>query len=397
MASTSSVFKVFISVLKRQCIVFTLLLLLSASTIAADPYAGFPNAEKDFTAHINAVEQYLLKTQMHQRSDSDVRFNLPFELKAKSDIPYRGKFMLFHGLNDSPFVMTDVATELTKRGFDVRAILLPGHGNTPRAQLNMSYTRWIKAAREHLNYWHDDKNIPMYLAGFSLGGVLATLLSIERDDIAGLLLFSPAYKSSMDHLLRWSGIYSVFKPWIFGGMIIEDNPTKYNSIPVNGASQYYKTARYLQRIWRGVKSSLPVLVIASRNDSVVNIDYMLNVFNTKFTAKNKRFILYSNIAEGELGTGVDVRRSQYPDLRILNQSHQSTMLSPQNPLFGVNGKQLVCNGNDWPIFSACLYYRGEHWYGAQHTESPDGIPVARTTYNPDFSGVFEVFDELFLE
>jgi len=56
---------------------------------------------------------------------------------------------------------------------------------------------------------------------------------------------------------------------------------------------------------------------------------------------------------------------------------------------------LVCNGNDWPTFSRCLYSKENHWFGAQHTQSPDNIPVARTTYNPDFDAVFKAFDRVF--
>ncbi len=67
---------------------------------------------------------------------------------------------------------------------------------------------------------------------------------------------------------RWAGssLISYVKPWVFGGMIIEDNPIKYNSIPINAAVQYYKTAKYQQRSWdqqenrnqESTKSSAPV-------------------------------------------------------------------------------------------------------------------------------------------
>lgn len=381
--------------LTAACLLWCLLAVFSSHAVADDKYAGFPDPQADFSQHIAEVEKYLLATKMSQRSPADVRLNLPFELLASADAPYRGKFLLFHGLNDSPYVFRDVAVELSQRGFDVRAILFPGHGNSPQAQLNMSYIRWVSAAQEHMRLWDNQDTVPLFLGGFSLGGVLATAMAIEHGNVQGLLLFSPAYKSSMNHLLRWSSLYAKFKPWVFGGMIIEDNPTKYNSIPINGAAQYYETTKYLKRLWKRQSLDMPVLIIASRDDSVVDVEFLINAFDAKFSFINKRLILYGNSQSTVNTEFVIFRPSAFPEFRILNQSHQSVLMSPQNPLFGANASVLVCNGNDWPTFSACLYSKENHWFGAQHTPSPDGVPVARTTYNPDFDGVFEVFDDVF--
>lgn len=361
---------------------------------------SFPAPSEPFDQHIKSVEQHLLKIQLPDRSDGDVAYNLPFDLKANTNITYRGQFLLIHGLNDSPYVWRDMAEQLVKRGFDVRAILLPGHGSTPEAQLNISSKQWIKAAREHLALYRQS-DVPFYLGGFSLGGVIATLLATETPDLAGLLLFSPAYKSQMDHLLRWAGVYSWFEPWVFGGIIIEDNPVKYNSIPINGAYQYYKTAKRLQRRWPKKPLTVTTLMVGSVYDSVVDIAYAQSSF-TKGFAGDKRFILYDNekaltaLDETDRNADVIYRQSAYPELRILNQSHQSVLVHRDNPLYGEEGDVLVCNGNEWEVFSRCLYYSGQHWYGAQNTASPDEVPVARSTYNPDLDFVLEQFDALFL-
>lgn len=375
------------------------LIVLSLSTahsvLAADENVDFPEPQADFSAHILAVEQYLLDKQMNQRATTDVQYNLPFEQKADPAVQYRGKFLLVHGLNDSPYVFSDVAPELVKRGFDVRAILLPGHGSTPKAQLNISATSWIDATRQHMRLWRRSDKEPIYLGGFSMGAVLATTLALEEKNIAGLLVFSPAYRSTMNNMLRWASIYSRFKPWVFGGMIIEDNPTKYNSIPINGAAQYYELSKNLKNSWGNKKLSMPVLVVASVDDSVVDIDFVSKIFANKFDAESKNLILYSSSVNTGSAANVEYRNSAYPKLRIINQSHQGVIMAPENPLFGKDGSVLVCNGNDWPTFSGCLYSTESHWFGAQHTLSPDKVPVARTTYNPDFAHVFDAFDAVF--
>ena len=285
--------------------------------------SAIPKPTADFPAYIDDLREYLTATQMPQRTLEAVSINLPFDLTANDQVEYRGKFLLIHGLNDSPFLWRDMAVRLAARGFDVRAILLPGHGNTPESQLSISYKDWLNSAREHVKlYQESDK--AFYLGGFSMGGVIATLLASEKNDVDGLLLFSPAYRSMIHHLLRWSGLYSIYKSWVFGGMIIEDNPAKYNSITINGGSQYYKTTKALKRHWPKRSLDIPVLVVASENDSVLDIEHMKRSFESGFTGL-KRMIVYSNEASHTPIEGVEYRASSYPDLRILNQSHQSVL------------------------------------------------------------------------
>ena len=359
----------------------------------------FPAASADFGKHIERVERYLMQHSIPGRSEAEIRLNLPFELAASSQVPYRGKFLLIHGLNDSAYVWTDMAQALSDRGFEVRAILLPGHGSDPRKMLDVSFKQWLRSVRSHYQYWRVD-GTPIYIGGFSLGGVLATILAQEKPEISGLLLISPAYHSQLNSLLRWSGIYAWFKPWMFGGMITEDNPVKYNSIPINSGTQYFNTTTYLKNLWRNNKNkylrerlSMPVMMVVTANDSVVDIEYSRYVFNRHFPNSQSRFLIYQQTKTTTKPREV-VRSGHYPKRRILNLSHLSLLNAPHNPLFGENGSILVCNGNKYPVYRACMQARA-HWFGAQHTPSPDGVAVARTTYNPDFAYLPELFDQVF--
>jgi len=370
-----------------------LLILLQQVALAAPSSDPFPAPSSDFDAYREEIAGYLSANPLPGRSREAISLNLPFERRANPNAVYRGRFLLIHGLSDSPYVWHDMAESLTERGFDVRAILLPGHGTTPEDLLDISYRRWLQAARQHFELY-DDGSTDIYLGGFSLGAVLATQLALENPHVSGMLLFSPAYRSKLDNYLRWSGLYKFFRPWLFGGMILEDNPIKYNSIPINSGTQFYKSTRYLQDSWGERTLSMPVLMILTAYDSVVNIDYVRKIFSQRFVSRHRKLLLYSNDDTLQLNQDEERRLGQYPDRRILNQSHLSLMNAPSNPLFGETGRVLVCNGNEYPVFMACMRATG-HWYGAQHTVSPDGVPVARTTYNPDFDRVISAFDEVF--
>ena len=56
------------------------------------------------------------------------------------------------------------------------------------------------------------------------------------------------------------------------------------------------------------------------------------------------------------------------------------------PRYGETGDLIVCNGTGDAVRAACRT-APLRWYGAWGTRSPDGAPVARTTYNPDFDFV----------
>lgn len=340
----------------------------------------------DFAAHQQQAEQLLLNHSLGGRSPDEIRMNLPFSLSAKKDVPYRGKFLLFHGLNDSPFVWNDIAEDLSRSGFDVRAVLLQGHGAHPKYMLDVKYQQWLAAARLHLQQWKVDE-VPFYLGGFSLGGVIATLLALENNDLDGLLLISPAFHSRLNNYLRWSSFYSLFKDWLFGTMLIEDNPVKYNSIAINSGAQYYKMTRYLKRRWRNHKINIPTLMVVTDADSVVDVEYTRKLFARRFVAKQKSLLIYSTESNFKKIDNEIIRNSYHPELRILNQSHLSLINAPDNILYTGSNPVLICNGNEYPIFMACMRSK-QHWYGAQHTPSPDGVPVARTTFNPDYAFMF---------
>jgi len=374
-------------------LLFTFQSLSFAEASDSPTKSQFPIPQVLFQNYLQDSWTYLSQNSLPQRSSEEIALNMPFEFAANKEADYRGKFLLIHGLNDSPYVWRDVAMELSQRGFDVRAILLPGHGTTPEHMLDVHYKDWLLTARQHYKIWNTD-DTPFYLGGFSLGGVIVTVLSLENNNLSGLFLFSPAFLSRLDHLLRWSWVYGKFKPWVFGGMIMEDNPAKYNSIPVNSGNQYYRMTRFLKSKWKRNKVAIPTLVVVTENDSVVDIPNVRKTFNKRFSNETSRLIAYSANPNFDLKPREILRDSASPKSRILNQSHLSLMNAPHNSLYGGDSGLLVCNGNEWPIFSACLRSK-EHWYGAQHTPSPDGVAVARTTINPDFAFIFEEFDRVF--
>ena len=139
---------------------------------------------------------------------------------------------------------------------------------------------------------------------------------------------------------------------------------------------------------------MPVILVATAQDSVIDVDYSRAVYRRRMANSDSRFILYTNDTSiGSRATEIH-RPSRHLDLRILNQSHLSLINHSDNPLFGRTRTILVCNGNTPDVFFGCLR-SDAHWFGAQHTPSPDGVAVARTTYNPDYDFLVDQIDLAF--
>ena len=352
----------------------------------------FPVAVAGFDRHAESVRDDLGRHRVAVDPavrDDEVALNAPFERTAHAGVPYRGRFLLIHGLNDSPFVWRDVADRLAEAGFDTRAILLPGHGSRPGAMLDVSRADWLAVARGHLADWKQDGE-PVYLGGFSLGGVIATMLALEDDAVAGLLLFAPAWRSDADDILKWSAVVAVARDWAFTGPVL--NPVRYGSVSMNSGAQYYALTRDLNRLWGSRTLDIPALIVVTTEDSVVDVDHVRALFRERFPAPDSRLLIYSASGAQPSGGREIVRDGADPGRRILNQSHMSLMIAPDNPRYGQEGDLIVCNGGG--SREACRSAT-RRWHGAWGTPSPDGAPVTRTTYNPDFDFVIRTLREVF--
>jgi carboxylesterase len=98
--------------------------------------------------------------------------------------------LLLHGFGDSPFTLRYLADDLFAHGYDVRAPLLPGHGQSFSAFDSTPHTAWVASARAELMAMRA-KYPWVALCGLSMGGALATILASEVRDLPRLVLLAP--------------------------------------------------------------------------------------------------------------------------------------------------------------------------------------------------------------
>ncbi|MBI6711009.1 alpha/beta hydrolase [Pseudomonas syringae] len=297
----------------------------------------------------------------------------------------KGGVLLVHGLGDSAWSFHDVAQTLAAQGYLVRTVLLPGHGTKPEDMLDVRLEQWQQVVREQAQLL--GREVPkVYLGGFSTGANLVLDYAYGHDEIAGLLLFSPAFRSNSGYawLTPWIGWA---RPWLAApneGLRPMQTPVRYMNMPTNGFAQFYRSSALAQDRLHQRRYDKPVFIAIAEHDSVLDTDYVLDNFSQRFSNPASRLIWYGDLPTRAANTPrVEVRKDYLPEYRISRFSHMGLLFSADNPLYGLSGSQRICwNGQSTPDTAKCM--AGEPvWYSDWGYTEPGKIH-ARLTFNPYF-------------
>jgi carboxylesterase len=160
-----------------------------------------------------------------------------FEIPGSDRIPC----VLLHGFTASPAEVRPIAESLSKAGFPVRALRLPGHGTSDEELHETPPARWAAAIEEALAA----TNGPVMLAGCSMGGLLALRFAAHFPErvkavatLGAPLWFADRRARVLVPLLRWTPLGRVVRYLPKGpSQIPEENRRlhfTYNRFPVRG-------------------------------------------------------------------------------------------------------------------------------------------------------------------
>ena len=176
-----------------------------------------------------------------------------------------------------------------------------------------------------------------------------------------------------------------------------DEPTqnylRYESLSANAAALYYRTTKEVRSLLTERGLSIPALVVMTRDDSVIDPDGVLGLFENHFTAPNSRFVWYGQNPQS-MDSRVIVKTSSIPDLQISNFSHLSVMFSAENSYYGRNGSFLMLeNGQQTAPGNVP---RSDLWFSAYEYNEP-GKYHARLTWNPYFEELVSSMKDIILK
>jgi len=354
-----------------------------------------PLGQKDFASYQRETTEWLIKYRAFQTNNpsAEVVWNAPKEWRPNGK-PQRG-VLLIHGLGDSPWSFQDVAEQLAKQGFLVRTLLLPGHGTQPADMLDVRLEEWRTLVSEQAAILQHE--VPqLYLGGFSTGANLALEYASSHAEVAGLLLFSPAFRASTGYdwlapLISWA------KPWLRApdSKAPQQNAVRYLNMPTNGFAQFYHSSVAAQTWLEQQGYDKPVFMVVAKNDSVLDTPYLLHTFQTRFSHPSSRLIWYGDWPkEQPLDSRILVRSDLLPAQNISQFSHMSPLFAPNNPLYGQQGSLRICwNGQDSTATQACE--QGAPIWFSDWGYRESGKIHARLTYNPYFDWQTDVMAQVF--
>ncbi|UPQ89608.1 alpha/beta hydrolase [Vibrio sinaloensis] len=378
----------------------TLFLLISATAlISAIGCSSAPEApefqaakalpsysQASFGEYINETQAWLESNRVFLTQDKYTELGLVAPQEFRPLKPNGQGVLLVHGLGDSPYSFIDIATHLAKQGYLVRTILLPGHGSKVGDLQLPTFADWQGIVKHHIQLLKQDTD-SIWLGGYSTGANLVTEQAIDDESINGLLLFSPALQP-LSGVVKYAKLASYFITW--ADQDPEDNPLRYNSLPMNAAAVYYQTSSQVRASLAGKIYDKPVFIMMSEGDKVIDTQYVTQVFANQMTHPASHLVW-----QGEQDTGIE-RTTRYsmrlPDLRISNGSHMGLLFSPDNPYYGQHGTQRICsNGQGEELEPKCS--QSQVWYSAWGYREQGKIH-ARLTYNPYFAESMSIMDKV---
>lgn len=176
--------------------------------------------------------------------------------------------LLIHGFTATPAEMIHLGRALHKEGLSVAAPLLAGHGTRPEDLNRVCWQDWVASCEPAYQQLKAECQ-KVFLAGASMGGMVALCLAAQHLEAAGVILFAPGIKTTHSRLTIWE--LRLVVPFIKQvARASLDNPRLwqgYPGLPLKGAVQLFK----MQKATRDVLPQInqPILVFQGRKDRSV--------------------------------------------------------------------------------------------------------------------------------
>lgn len=189
--------------------------------------------------------------------------------------------LLIHGFNGSPDGMRQMGEYLAAAGITALGVRLQGHGTDITEMERCSYLDWVDSAEAGLREL-GSRCRATFVAGISMGGAIALhLAGLYPERVAGVIALSTPYdiplliKRAVPSLKRVIKRISSSRPSTRDLSVKEVN---YSQISLASAHQLI---RLIDRAREELpRVSCPVLLIASRNDSVVSAAHAPRILDT---------------------------------------------------------------------------------------------------------------------
>jgi carboxylesterase len=176
--------------------------------------------------------------------------------------------LLIHGFTGGPYEVEPLAEYLSeKTEWEIIVPTLPGHGET-LALKGIKHAQWIEHAEKELKHLLSTCD-RVYIIGFSMGGLIASHLSVKYNVDKLVLLSAAAYYLNFKQLAKDIG--NLIKEGLQGKILENElfNRYKYkiSNTPFLSAYEFKKVVRVARPILKNVR--IPTFIAQGENDGIV--------------------------------------------------------------------------------------------------------------------------------
>lgn len=176
--------------------------------------------------------------------------------------------LCIHGFTGSPKEIEPLVQYIKMNtNWTVKAPTLPGHGHSLRLK-GVAYEHWIRCAEEELLKLMD-RCEKIYVCGYSMGGLIGSLLSV-RYPVDRLVLLSASAFYLNPKLLYREMIQMAVNGWkqsFKGNETFMRYKRKLVSTPVSAYMQFRKLVKHVRPIVKEVQ--VPTFIIQGKRDPIV--------------------------------------------------------------------------------------------------------------------------------
>ena len=202
--------------------------------------------------------------------------------------------LLIHGFTGTPKEMRWMGEYLNQQGFTCLGVRLAGHATIPEDMIASRWTDWtasVEGAYSLLRGVTDN----IFLAGLSMGGILALLMS-TRLDVKGVVAMSTPYKLPDDPRLRhieWISKIVAYMPKSEGepgsGWFDKEAWNEHVSYPMNPVRSIGELNKLLGEMRAALPQvNVPVMLIHSSDDKYVALENMEMIYADLVNASDKK-------------------------------------------------------------------------------------------------------------
>ncbi|WP_146160507.1 alpha/beta hydrolase [Desmospora activa] len=202
-------------------------------------------------------------------------------------------YLLLHGFAGSPDDFGELPLQMKAEGGWVRCPVLAGHQGGRKPMRDATWENWVGSAESHLSELNRISS-DITVIGFSMGALIAAMLSERHDCIKRLVLISPLVFPNPPELI--SGVAGAVKRRMrtnaSSGSHLREYLRRFSQAPVRSINEIHQLLRVAKPVYSRINK--PTLLIQGGKDDIAHPKGAQEIYNQIASQEKKLVILHQS-------------------------------------------------------------------------------------------------------